>query len=57
MFLAIDFWRLTHYIALMGNNCCGRGGSLSMKAICQHFDSIDENGFCGGLHGRRLPPV
>jgi len=57
MFLVIDFWRLMHYIPLMGNNCCGRGGSLSGKASRWRFDSIDANGFGGGIHGRRLPPV
>jgi hypothetical protein len=57
MSLAIDFWRLMHYIALMGNNWCGRSGSLSGEASRSRFDAIDKNGFCGGLHGRRLQPV
>jgi len=57
MSLVIDFWRLMHYISPMAKVWCGRGGSLLGKASRSRFDSIDENGFCGGLRGRRLPPV
>jgi hypothetical protein len=57
MSLAIEFWRLMHYISPMDYNYCGRADSLAMKASRQRLDLIHENGCCGGIHGRRLQSV